>query len=571
MFGNGDPAKVRGASTRGVNAQSTNPQRFAGPGQMLQLTVLGGLSLISTDARADLAQRGWQRAAVLALLAGAGPRGLVREQLIGWLWPDAADERGRHSLNEVLSRLRRDTGSPDIFVGTTRLTLNPTLVSVDGWQFAEAVSNRHVERAVQLYRGSFAEGVRTTGLVELEQHLEGLRAEYQRAFAELLEYAAQRAADRHDHAAAARWWQRIAELDPCSERIACELVSAYAAIPDMASALRALRVHEALVEQELGVPPGQRLREWRARLTQHSATVADSAAGRPAELMLPRLPDAGAPSPQELVDHIRGRLAGRYGVTQLLEAGSIFLRLRGYVPSDGARPIDVNAMQPRAAAFVDEHAFVRAMEHVVRLSARHILPTLEVGSRSGVVYVVTSPMPELTLRALLRREGALAIETVLRLVRGLASALASAHESGVHHGDLRPRHVGVLSNGEAIVGGFGVVPALVGDGAHSDDTAVLSYGSPRYLSPEQRYGRSVPDARSDIYAFGCTVHHMLTGEPPIITAPEDPASVVRELARRRPNVPRGLLDLLTRCICLHPADRFANGRTLVHALDDAGR
>ena len=537
---------------------------------MLYLTVLGGISLVSAGSLADIAQRGWQRAAVLALLAGAGPRGLVREQLIAWLWPDAEEERGRHSLNEVLSRLRRDTGSPDIFVGTTRLALNPTLVSVDGWQFAEAVSNRHVERAVQLYRGSFAEGVRTTGLVELEQHLEGLRAEHQRAFAELLEYAAQRATDRHDHAAAARWWQRIAELDPCSERIACELVSAYAAIPDVASALRALRVHEALVEQELGVPPGSRLREWRARLTQLSAPVAESAAGRRAELMLPRLPDAGAPSPQELVEHIRGRLAGRYGVTQLLEVGSIFHRLRGYVPSDGARPIDVNAMQPRAAAFVDEHAFVRAMERVVRLSARHILPTLDVGSRGGVVYLVTSPMPELTLRALLRREGALAIETVFRLARGLASALASAHESGVHHGDLRPRHVGVLADGEAIVGGFGVVPALLSDGAHNDDTAVLSYGSPRYLSPEQRYGRSVPDARSDIYAFGCTVYHMLAGEPPVITASDDPASLVRELSRRRPTIPPGLMDLMTRCVCLHPADRLADGRTLVHAMDKVG-
>lgn len=532
---------------------------------MLRLTLFGGVSLVGSNATTDLANRGWQRAVLLALLGGAGPRGIAREQLVALLWPDVDEERGRHSLNEILSRLRRESERPELLVGTLRVALNGADVSVDVWDFAEAVSARHVERAVQLYRGPFADGVRTTGLPELEQRLEVQRAEQRRAFVEILEYAARTATDRRDFPAAARWWQRIADVDPLSERIACELVGAYAAIPDVAGALRAARLHETLVQQQLGVPPGARIREWSARLSREptpALQLPDSTSTQP-------VAGAGRVTPREQVERIRGQLSARYAITHLLEEGSIFSRLRAHVPTEGARAVDVVVMQPRAAAFVREDMFVQAMERTIALTGRHILPTLDVGVRHDVVYFVTSPMPELTLRALMRREGTLAIDAALRLARCIARALTSAHERSVYHGDLRPRHVGILPDGDGIVGGFGVVPALLGERGHGDDTAVLSYGSPRYLSPEQQQGGRSPDARSDIYAFGCTLYHMLAGEPPVLLTLEDPAQVVRELRRRRPNLPKYLADIISQCIAAHPADRLADGRALVRALEES--
>jgi DNA-binding SARP family transcriptional activator len=528
---------------------------------MLRLTVLGGVSLLGAGVGIDLANRGWQRAALLALLAGAGPRGLAREQLLALLWPDVDEERGRHSLNEILSRLRRDSGRSALFTGTLRLALNPAEVTVDAWELIDAVSARHVERALQLYRGPFGDGVRTTGLNELEQRLTMLRAEHERAFIEIGEFAARQATERRDYATAARWWQRLADLDPLSERVACELVGAYAAIPDMASASRALRVHETLVRQELGVPAGSHIREWGARLAR-----------MPADAVARAVTPSARPTPTHIdpmtaqVERIRTQLSPRYAVTQLVESGSIFMRLRAVVPAEGARSVDVNVLQPRAAAFVDEAAFVRAMEPVIPVTAPQLLPYLEVGTRAGVVYLVTSPMPELTLRAMLRREGTLAVEVALRLSQCIARALASAHECGVFHGDFRPRHVGLLPGDAAVVGGFGVVPALLAQGTQGDDTAVLSYGSPRYLSPEQRFGGSAPDARSDVYAFGCTLHHMFAGEPPRSSAPVDPAHLTMELLRRRPSTPKGLTEIIASCVALHPADRLANGRELVDAV-----
>ena len=85
---------------------------------MLRIKCLGQLTVLREDGQ-PLAGAASQprRLAILALLARAGDRGITREKVIGYLWPDSDEERARRLLSQAVYMLRRDLGSDDAIVG----------------------------------------------------------------------------------------------------------------------------------------------------------------------------------------------------------------------------------------------------------------------------------------------------------------------------------------------------------------------------------------------------------------------------------------------------------------------
>ena len=117
---------------------------------MLQLKVLGGLS-VYRDGRAlsgALAQP--RRLAILALLARGGKAGVPRDRLISTLWPDIEEERARHTLNQTLYAIRREIGDDEVIVGMRELRLNTEILGVDAIDLQAAVDEGNLQRAVDL-------------------------------------------------------------------------------------------------------------------------------------------------------------------------------------------------------------------------------------------------------------------------------------------------------------------------------------------------------------------------------------------------------------------------------------
>src|SRR2546426_11940272 len=92
---------------------------------MLHLKTFGGLSVAAETASARGAAQHRKTLALLALLAAARRRGMSRDKLIAYLWPDADTEHGRNLLNQACYTLRRDLHAPELFLGATELRLNP--------------------------------------------------------------------------------------------------------------------------------------------------------------------------------------------------------------------------------------------------------------------------------------------------------------------------------------------------------------------------------------------------------------------------------------------------------------
>ena len=116
------------------------------------------------------------------------------------------------------------------------------------------------------------------------------------------------------------------------------------------------------------------------------------------------------------------------------------------------------------------------------------------------------------------------LEEALRIAIGIAAAVEAAHERGIIHRDLKPSNIKIRDDGTVKVLDFGLAKALSGAGrnptavAAEDPTQAatapgLILGTAAYMSPEQARGEPV-DERTDVWAFGCILFEMLTGDPP---------------------------------------------------------
>lgn len=210
-----------------------------------------------------------RRLAVLALLARAGRPGITREKILALLWPDEPEERARRSLNQAVYSLRRDLGDEDALLGAKDLRLNLDRIEVDTIEFDDAINGNDVERAIRLYDGPFLDGLFVPRAAEFERWVEVERAALALDYARALERAAIGAGERRDHPAAVELWRKLAATDPLNGRVALSVMTALVAAGDVNAALQHARLHEALLDQELGLPPDRDIaafaRELRTR------------------------------------------------------------------------------------------------------------------------------------------------------------------------------------------------------------------------------------------------------------------------------------------------------------------
>jgi hypothetical protein len=191
---------------------------------------------------------------------------------------------------------------------------------------------------------------------------------------------------------------------------------------------------------------------------------------------------------------------------------------------------------------------------------------------SGRACLVMEYVPGLALRDLLRRHlGPLPESFVVACGQQLCDVLAYLHarRPPVIFRDLKPANVMVVGDGGWRVEDGSYTPQLpipIPDLLSSNpqiklidfgiarlfkpeqpgDTLVI--GTPGYAPPEQ-YGQGQTDARSDVYALGATLHHLLSGQVPV-GMPLPPLEAIV------PGITRGLADVVSRATALDPAGRY---------------
>jgi len=170
----------------------------------------------------------------------------------------------------------------------------------------------------------------------------------------------------------------------------------------------------------------------------------------------------------------------------------------------------------------------------------------------------------------LAREGPMPEPQLVAVARGLASGLAFAHSAGVIHRDLKPANVLLAPAGSAApmpkIADFGMARASSFAGA--DKGALTVLGTPQYMAPECLEPLAV-DPRTDLYALGCMLFEMATGEPPFRGA--TPMAVLE--AHRTAPIPElpdafsaGFGRVVRRLLGKAPGDRFQSASAVGDAL-----
>ncbi len=518
---------------------------------MLRLDTLGGLRLLDLgNGRPAVTQR--RRLALLALLAAAGDRGLTRDKVIGYLWPESTAEHARHALEQLLYAIRQQVAEP-LILGPDPLRLNDLQVESDVSQFRRAMASEDWSAAAAVYGGPFLDGFYLSEAPEFERWSEEERTRLLEEHVRVLRRLASEAETQGRHTHEIEIWRRLAEAEPLGERSAAGLVRALAGAGDWANALRYAREFDSRLRREV---PGARTGDLVAMVEQMRSRQSSPPVS-------PHPGNAPAPEPERYV--IERELGRGAAATVYLARDQKHNRL-----------IALKVLKSEVASATGSKRFKREIDILARLSHPHILQLFDSGvltpaKEAPCLFYVMPYVRGGTLRDRLKQEVQLALETALHIAREVADALHYAHGEGVIHRDVRPENI-LLEQGHALVGDFGIARILESVAGESLSTSGLVIGLPGYMSPEQATASRELDGRTDIYSLGCVLYEMLAGTPPFTGATRTAvlarqiSDVVPPLSTLCPTVPPSIERALLRALSKRPDDRFATAAEFAAAL-----
>ena len=235
---------------------------------MLLLNLLGTLSLKSDTGFLPSESQQKRRLGLVALLGIAGDRGISRDRLQAYLWPESSSERSRHALDQLVYAVRRSVGTNPIITEGRDLRLDSSVIATDLATFDEAIASGRMEDAVAAYGGPLLDGFYISDSRELDDWIDGERTRLTQQYQSALETLARRLAARHDRHTAIGWWRKLSTVDPLSSRIAIELIQSLAEAGEHPAALQHARNYQQRVRDELEVEPDPRIERLIVLLSQ---------------------------------------------------------------------------------------------------------------------------------------------------------------------------------------------------------------------------------------------------------------------------------------------------------------
>ncbi len=204
---------------------------------------------------------------------------------------------------------------------------------------------------------------------------------------------------------------------------------------------------------------------------------------------------------------------GKYEIRGTLGRGAMGTVLDGWDPAIERR-VAIKTVRLADAAADEEAAealerFRREAQAAGRLSHANIVGVFDTGETEDLAYIVMEFIEGRSLKQVLDSSGALAPTEAAEIMIQVLAGLEYSHRRGVVHRDIKPANIMLTIDGGVKIADFGIARL-----SSSTATAVGSIlGTPAYMPPEQFLGEPA-DARSDIFAAGAMLFHLLTGTRP---------------------------------------------------------
>ncbi len=268
--------------------------------------------------------------------------------------------------------------------------------------------------------------------------------------------------------------------------------------------------------------------------------------------------------------HIQQELRERYVVERELGRGGMAFV---YLAMDRRyqRQVAIKVLDPSIATAVGAERFLREIQITAQLQHPHIVPLLDSGDASGLLYSVMPYIEGESLRDRLTSQGRLPPREAVAFAVEVSDALDYAHRRGVVHRDIKPENI-LISNGHALVADFGIARAIGLAGGATLTGVGLPIGTAAYMSPEQATAASPVDGRSDLYSLGCVLYEMLAGRM-AFSGPNLKSVLTQQLTTdpplvhlSHPDIPQSLISTVQRTLAKAPDARFQTAGELAEAL-----
>ncbi len=254
------------------------------------------------------------------------------------------------------------------------------------------------------------------------------------------------------------------------------------------------------------------------------------------------------------VDHVHTLLAN-FRIEGVLGLGgmSVVLRARDLVLE---RPLAIKLLnefyrdQPeRMARFEQECELMAKVRH------ENVVSLYSAGRVRGQFYIAMELINGHNLEELVRQDGPMDPIRALDVLREVVQGLQAACKAGLLHRDMKPANILICEDGHAKVLDFGL-----SHGKRDANTEEIIWATPYYVPPETLM-REPEDVRTDIYALGMTLRHLLTGQQNFEPAPEGIEEMLAckralpRMAESMPSLPEVYCDLVDHMTAYDPANR----------------
>ena len=273
----------------------------------------------------------------------------------------------------------------------------------------------------------------------------------------------------------------------------------------------------------------------------------------------------------------RRRRARRVGGYRLLDKighggmGTVYLAQHEV----SRRKVAIKIVHPELLAREeDRRLFRREADIGSKLDDKRVVAILESGEctvfqgdqQQRTAYLVMELLHGQTLRQYLVRHGKLSVSVACTVAREVALGLATIHDAGIVHRDVKPDNVMMLPDGRVKLMDLGAARAQ-GSITKSKRQVLGTLG---YLAPEQGRGRP-PDPRSDLYGASVMLFEMLAGHRPFEA--EDLVQLLQLVLESpapdigRVDVPDEVKGIIARGLAKAPEARFPDASAFANALE----
>jgi hypothetical protein len=205
------------------------------------------------------------------------------------------------------------------------------------------------------------------------------------------------------------------------------------------------------------------------------------------------------------------RMIGPFEVGDRIGVGGMGIVYRAVYTKNGA-PVALKVLSPDVS---DSEALQRRFEREIsilkKLQHPNIVRYYGGGKFGAQRFYAMELIAGGSVEDYLKKKGKLPWEEAIEITMQIAKALEHAHEAGIVHRDLKPANLLLTKDGQLKLTDFGIARDTTATALTAAGKTVGTYA---YMAPEQIRGKPPVDKKTDLYALGCVLFEMISGETP---------------------------------------------------------